>query len=181
MPPVLCIFIHSAVRAVMVLIVAVCCRSLVSSPMISGGKHTKLRWTLLLYERIHKHPFFLMTIRQLVSWNCARVGLYNLYWGGFFCCFPDSWAGKTVSWNCHCGTRATLYKKKPRQLFTATSQPLFSRLVLLTVDDETWLSDKLSPWTFSAVLHFPMCNVDLKKKNVNLYSFKCFRTDVRCI
>lgn len=34
----------------------------------------------------------------------------------------------------------------------------------------------------SAALHAPMCNVNLKKKkNVNLYSFKCLTTDVWCI
>lgn len=31
---------------------------------------------------------------------------------------------------------------------------------------------------FSAVLHFPMCNVNLKKKNVNLYCYTCFRCTV---
>lgn len=65
--------------------------------------------------------------------------------------------------------------------FKSTMLRSHSRLVLLILDDRTPLSEHFQHVCSVPFYTFPMCNVNLKKKNVNLYCFKCFRTDVQCI
>lgn len=93
------------------------------------------------------------------------VKISNCYW----VTFPDSSAGKKT-------------KQNKSRVFTLKAAQCAHWSWLRHSPLQDWCCSEHFQHVRSVPFsHFPMCNVNLKKKNVNLYCLKCCRTDVRCI